>query len=107
MFKHGATRLIASKPRTYTPKTLAQTFMKGDWNCPESRKIPAPIGPYSHAMMTPTAVYVSGQLPVDLDGNLVEGTISEKTKTVLHNLSEVLSAAGSSLERRFSRSKFS
>ncbi|KAB8303893.1 hypothetical protein EYC80_005259 [Monilinia laxa] len=116
----------ASKPRTYKPKTLSQSFLKGDWNCPEcgfhnfasrdqckcgqprkptrpinSKKLPAPIGPYSHAMTTPTAVYVSGQLPVDLDGNLVEGTISEKTGTVLQNLSEVLSAAGSSLEKVF------
>ncbi|KAA8573521.1 hypothetical protein EYC84_005106 [Monilinia fructicola] len=50
-------------------------------------------------MKTPTAIYVSGQLPVDFDGNLVEGTISEKTGTVFQNLSEVLSTAGSSLDK--------
>lgn len=60
MFRSGATRLIstssrpsltvtsmqswtaskswalaASRPRMYAAKTLAQKFLKGDWNCPE------------------------------------------------------------------------
>ncbi|KAI1808312.1 endoribonuclease L-PSP [Daldinia bambusicola] len=58
-----------------------------------------PAGPYSHAIKTPTAIYCSGQIPCDAEGNLVEGTIGEKTAKCISNLKAVLEAAGSSIER--------
>ncbi|TGO12793.1 hypothetical protein BTUL_0082g00390 [Botrytis tulipae] len=64
-----------------------------------SANLPAPIGPYSHAVQTPFGVFVSGQLPADFEGNLVEGTMREKTEAVLKNLQEVLVTAKSSLDR--------
>ncbi|KAF7960062.1 hypothetical protein EAE96_001662 [Botrytis aclada] len=64
-----------------------------------SANLPAPIGPYSHAVQTPFGIFVSGQLPADFDGNLVEGTMREKTEAVLKNLEEVLVTAKSSLDR--------
>ncbi|KAF7874668.1 uncharacterized protein EAF02_008645 [Botrytis sinoallii] len=64
-----------------------------------SANLPAPIGPYSHAVQTPFGVFVSGQLPADFEGNLVEGTMREKTEAVLKNLQEVLITAKSSLDR--------
>ncbi|KAI1455692.1 YjgF-like protein [Annulohypoxylon moriforme] len=58
-----------------------------------------PAGPYSHAIKTPTAIYCSGQIPCDAQGNLVEGTIGEKTASCISNLKAVLTAAGSSIEK--------
>ncbi|KAI1649857.1 endoribonuclease L-PSP [Daldinia loculata] len=64
-----------------------------------SKDAAPPAGPYSHAIKTPTAIYCSGQIPCDANGNLVEGTIGEKTAVCISNLKAVLTAAGSSIER--------
>ena len=61
---------------------------------------PAAIGPYSQAIVVGDWVYCSGQIPiVPATGELLEGAIAEQTERVLSNLSEVLAAAGSSLDR--------
>lgn len=58
---------------------------------------PEPIGPYSQAVKTGTALYCSGQIPVDpASGNIPEG-IEAQTQQVLANLQAVLQAAGASL----------
>ena len=60
---------------------------------------PAAIGPYSQAIVTDGWVFCSGQIPLDPDTmELVGGTINEQTDRALSNLSEVLQAAGSSLQ---------
>ncbi len=60
---------------------------------------PAAIGPYSQAIAADGWVFCSGQIPLDPDTmELVGGTIDEQTDQVLRNLSEVLHAAGSSLQ---------
>ena len=60
---------------------------------------PAAIGPYSQAIVVDGWVFCSGQIPLDPDtGELVGGTIDEQTDQALSNLSEVLQAAGSSLQ---------
>ncbi|KAI1382203.1 endoribonuclease L-PSP [Hypoxylon crocopeplum] len=64
-----------------------------------SKDAAPPAGPYSHAIKTPSAIYCSGQIPCDSNGNLVEGTIGEKTAACISNLKAVLTAAGSSIER--------
>ncbi|KAI5862160.1 Endoribonuclease L-PSP-domain-containing protein [Durotheca rogersii] len=64
-----------------------------------SKEAAPPAGPYSHAIKTPTAIYCSGQIPSDADGNLVQGSIGDKTAACLRNLKGVLAAAGSSLDR--------
>lgn len=56
---------------------------------------PAAIGPYSQAIKVNGFVYCSGQIPLSLDGNLVEGGIVEQTTQVMKNLQAVLQAAGS------------
>lgn len=61
---------------------------------------PAPVGPYSQAIVHEGLVYASGQIPLDpLTGALVEGAIEAQTERVLANLSAVLTAAGSGLDR--------
>ncbi|EFX03020.1 L-psp endoribonuclease family protein [Grosmannia clavigera kw1407] len=58
-----------------------------------------PAGPYSQAIKTPFAIFCSGQIPADKDGNLIEGTIQEKTAACIKSLQAVLTAAGSSLDK--------
>jgi protein pelota len=42
---------------------------------------------------------VSGQIPADAAGNLIEGSIADKTEACIEGLKNILEAAGSSLER--------
>ncbi|MGH9949108.1 MAG: RidA family protein [Pyrinomonadaceae bacterium] len=61
---------------------------------------PGAIGPYSQAVKANGIIFCSGQIPIDpATGNFVSENIAEQTEQVLKNLSEVLSAAGSSLEQ--------
>jgi len=56
---------------------------------------PAPIGPYSQAVRAGNTVYVSGQIPLSAQGELVgEGDVAAQTHQVLRNLTAVLAAAG-------------
>ncbi len=65
-----------------------------------TKKAPAAIGPYSQAVVADRKVYTSGQIPIDpLTGDIVPGGIEEQTKQVMKNLEEVLTAAGSGLEK--------
>ncbi len=61
---------------------------------------PKAIGPYSQAIRVGEFIFCAGQTPIDpATGNLVDGNIEEQTRRVLQNLSEVLKAAGTSMER--------
>ena len=62
-------------------------------------KAPQAVGPYSQAISSGPLVFVSGQIPFDpATGNVIEGDIKAKTKRVLINVREVLTAAGSSMD---------
>ena len=66
----------------------------------QTETAPAAIGPYSQAISANGFVFCSGQIPIDpATGEFVAGGIAEQTEQVLKNLSAVLEAAGSSLER--------
>src|SRR5678816_3881631 len=66
----------------------------------QTETAPTAIGPYSQAIRANGLVFCSGQIPTDpATGEFVAGGISEQTEQVLKNLSAVLEAAGSSLER--------
>jgi 2-iminobutanoate/2-iminopropanoate deaminase len=61
---------------------------------------PRAIGPYSQAVIASGFVFASGQIPLDpRTGEFVAGGIREQTGQVFRNLSAVLGAAGSGLER--------
>ena len=58
-------------------------------------KAPAPIGPYSQAILINNTLYTSGQIPLDpATGELVGGDIETETKQVMENMKAVLEAAG-------------
>ncbi len=58
---------------------------------------PAPIGPYSQAIRAGSLIFVAGQIPLDHTTGMVPEGITGQTRLVLHNLTAVLEAAGSSL----------
>ena len=61
---------------------------------------PGAIGPYSQAVKAGGMVFCSGQIPIDpATGEFVSSVVSEQTEQVLKNLGEVLSAAGTSLDK--------
>jgi 2-iminobutanoate/2-iminopropanoate deaminase len=61
---------------------------------------PQAIGPYSQAIKAGGFLFVSGQIPIDpQSGQFVPGGIAEQTEQVMKNLSAVLLAAGSGLDR--------
>ena len=63
-------------------------------------KAPAAIGPYSQAIVCGDMLFTSGQIPINpTTGNIEADGISAQTEQVMKNLSEVLSAAGSSFEK--------
>jgi len=62
-------------------------------------KAPKAIGPYSQAVKAKGLVFVSGQIPLTPEGEVVEGDIRQQTERVMENLKAVLEAAGSSLSR--------
>lgn len=64
-----------------------------------SNVAPKAIGPYSQAVISGNFVFCSGQIPLDKDGNLVDGDVEVQAEQVIKNLKEVLSEAGSSLEK--------
>jgi 2-iminobutanoate/2-iminopropanoate deaminase len=55
---------------------------------------PQPIGPYSQAVMSGNTLYCSGQIALNPEGNLVTDSIESETKQVMHNIGELLKAAG-------------
>ncbi|GGZ18620.1 reactive intermediate/imine deaminase [Echinicola pacifica] len=60
-----------------------------------SPEAPAPIGPYSQAVLAGDTLYVSGQIALDADsGELINENITEETHAVMKNLDAILSAAG-------------
>jgi len=60
----------------------------------ETSKAPAPIGPYSQAVLTGQTLYVSGQIAVNPEnGHVVMSDIKEETKQVMENLGAILQAA--------------
>ena len=63
-------------------------------------KAPAAIGPYSQGVQVGNLVYVSGQIPIDpATGAFAGDDIVTQTKQVLTNVSEVLAAAGTSMDK--------
>jgi len=60
---------------------------------------PQAIGPYSQAIKVNGMIFTSGQIALRADGSFNDGDIAEQTTQVFNNLSEVLKAAESGLEK--------
>ena len=65
-----------------------------------TNKAPEAVGPYSQAVVVGNMVYTSGQIAINPATGAVEAdTIEGQTEQICKNLSTVLEAAGSSLEK--------
>ena len=65
-----------------------------------SKKAPAAIGPYCHAIVHNDMVFCSGQIPLDPETMEIVGTtIEEQTAQVMKNIEIVLSDVGSSMDK--------
>ncbi|MEB6333411.1 RidA family protein [Staphylococcus pseudoxylosus] len=63
-----------------------------------TEKAPEALGPYSHATEINGLVFTSGQIPLNLNGEIVSEDVKEQTTQVLENLKVVLDQAGSDLD---------
>jgi 2-iminobutanoate/2-iminopropanoate deaminase len=59
-----------------------------------TKNAPAPIGPYSQAVLVGNTLYTSGQIAINpVTGDLVLDSIEMETKQVMENMKAVLEAA--------------
>lgn len=60
-----------------------------------STKAPAPIGPYSQAVMHGNTLYVSGQIAINpATGAMETDSVEQETERVMQNLKAILNEAG-------------
>jgi len=65
-----------------------------------TKEAPQAIGPYSQAIRANGFVFTSGQIPIDpATQQPIAGDVAAQTERVLKNVSAILTAAGSSLEK--------
>ena len=61
---------------------------------------PAAIGPYSQAVLLDHLLFVSGQLPIDMETwALISGDIAKEVRVIFRNIQAILEAADSSLDK--------
>lgn len=60
---------------------------------------PAPIGPYSQAILVNDTLYVSGQIPLDpQSGELINASIDASTHQVMKNILALVNEAGMTVD---------
>jgi 2-iminobutanoate/2-iminopropanoate deaminase len=65
-----------------------------------SPNAPAPVGPYSQAVIANGILYVSGQIAIDpASGAILMGDIEKETRQVMENMKAVLIAGGVGFEQ--------
>jgi 2-iminobutanoate/2-iminopropanoate deaminase len=66
----------------------------------ETEGAPAPIGPYSQAVIAGGVLYCSGQVPLDpKSGEVIDGGVAEQARRCLENLDAVCLEAGTRLDQ--------
>lgn len=75
-------------------------FAQGKKEPVATKDAPQPVGPYSQAIKAGGFVFAAGQIAIDpTTSKVIEGDIKAQTERVLKNLSAVLAAAGSSMDK--------
>jgi 2-iminobutanoate/2-iminopropanoate deaminase len=65
-----------------------------------TEQAPQAIGPYSQAIRAQGLIFTSGQIAIDpATAEIIAGDVRAQTERVLRNLSAILQASGSSLEK--------
>ena len=63
-----------------------------------TKSAPAPIGPYSQAVVFGNLVFVSGQIGINPSDGSINPDIEQQCRQALENIKNILSATGSSFE---------
>lgn len=63
-----------------------------------TKNAPAAIGPYVQAVKVRDILYVSGQIPIKPNGEMIRNNISEQSVQILENLKAILEEANTSME---------
>ena len=65
-----------------------------------TEQAPQAIGPYSQAIRAAGLIFTSGQIAIDpATSQVIAGDVSAQTERVLKNVSAILQASGSELEK--------
>ena len=73
----------------------------------ETSQAPAPIGPYSQAVLSGNTLYTSGQIAFNPEtGDLVMSSIEEETHQVMNNVKALLEKAGMTFDHVIKTSIF-
>ena len=62
-----------------------------------TKNSPAAIGPYSQAVLVDNLVFLSGQIPLNNKGKIVEGTVEQQAQQIFTNIEAILVEAGGTL----------
>ena len=65
----------------------------------KTKKAPAAIGPYSQGVLVGNILFVSGQIPLNFRGQLIQGSIRKQTRAAMRNLKGILNEAGFGFEK--------
>jgi reactive intermediate/imine deaminase len=68
------------------------------WTFSPADGVPPAVAPFAHATAAGDTLYVTGQMPTDLDGRLVGSEVATQTDQVMRNLVRVLELVGGSLD---------
>lgn len=60
----------------------------------QTNQAPAAIGPYSQAVVAGNLLFISGQIPLNPEGEMVGESIEEQAHQVFRNVGAILEAAG-------------
>ncbi len=60
---------------------------------------PKAVGPYSQAVETESMIFCSGQVGLDPQTGTLVGGVEDQTRQAMKNLTEVLKASGTNLEK--------
>ena len=64
----------------------------------ESKSLPKAIGPYSQAVRANGIIFTSAQIPLTMDGIILERDIKKQTRQVLENLKVLLEDSQSGMD---------
>jgi len=63
-----------------------------------SENVPAAIGPYSQAVKLNGMLYTSGQIALELNGEMVENDIKKQTRKIFSNIKAILEDNNTALD---------
>lgn len=64
----------------------------------QTSKAPTSIGPYSQAVVSNGTLYISGQLPIEPESNIMPESVEEQVEQSMKNILAIVNQAGAGAE---------